>query len=85
MRDLSGARCEVHEPFGNSRASDLMHQGFAMRDFLQQPCQLASRDSSGSAPHHQNNAKAHFAAVHPFIGVGYAAKRKFLDHGMHVA
>ena len=31
------------------------------------------------------SAKARLAAVHAFAGLRHAAKRKFLDHGMHVA
>src|SRR5262249_55659386 len=47
--------------------------------------ELASPDSLGSALHHKNSAKPHLAVVHSFVGLRPAAKRKLLDHGMHVA
>src|SRR5438067_1504194 len=35
--------------------------------------------------HGENDAEAHFAAVHLFVGFGHAAERIFLDHRVHAS
>src|SRR5438128_10674979 len=38
-----------------------------------------------SHAHGENDAEAHFAAAHLFVGFGHAAERIFLDHRVHAS